>query len=250
MRLRHTGQVVGIVTVLTFKNNGVTYQSLYAILSFLFLYIALYAFDDAHDRVSDVTVHPDRPIPRGIFTVRQVYAIGIIALCLGILSAFGLRPYQLILFFSVAILGFTVIFLKMSSILRAMLISLMIFILFPFSELSLKSVIYGLIVVLPHIAGSIVKDFLHSDGDERIGLDPPPTWARHVAGSLFIACGGVAILPIALNLVSWQYIPLIIPTIVSCVILGIRALYGKYLKVYIYGGVGMISALAAFAASA
>ena len=186
MRARHTGQVVGIVTVLSVKSGGFSFQSILAIASFLFLSIALFSFDDARDSVGDSIIHPKRPIPKGVFTVNQVYFMGFVFFCLAITSAYSLLLYQFALFLVVAALGLSVIFLKLNSIVRAILTASMVFLLFPFSiSITSKSLLFGLIVALPHVAGSITKDFIHRKGDERIGLQPPARWSRFVASSLF-----------------------------------------------------------------
>lgn len=247
IRVRHTGQVVGIVTVLSVKRHGFSVQSMLAIASFLFLFIALYSFDDAQDSVGDKLIHPNRPIPTGVLTVNQVYLFGTLFFCLGIASAYSLLFMQFVFFLVVAVLGFAVIFLKLNSIVRAIFTAAMIFLLFPFSmSVSSKSLLFGLIVALPHVAGSITKDFIHLKGDERVGLQPPAYWTRYVAGGLFFICGGIILLPIILNVVSWVYIPLISPTFVSCLILGYKVLNQQYPKVYIYGGIAMLSTLLAF----
>jgi 4-hydroxybenzoate polyprenyltransferase len=247
IRLRHTGQVVGIVTVLSVKRHGFTVESLLAIASFLFLFIALYSFDDAHDSVGDKLIHPNRPIPTGVLTVNQAYLFGTLFFFLGVTSAYNLLLIQFVLFLVVAVLGFAVIFLKLTSMVRAIFTAVMIFLLFPFSmSVSSKSLLFGLIVALPHVAGSITKDFIHLEGDERVGLQPPAYWTRYVASGLFFICGGIILLPIILNVVSWHYIPLIVPTLVSCLILGYKVFNQQYPKVYIYGGIGMLSALVAF----
>jgi len=247
IRVRHTGQVVGIVTVLSVKRHGFSVQSLLAITAFLFLSIALFSLDDAHDSVGDRLIHPKRPIPSGAFTIKQVYLIGTLFLCLGLASASSLSFQQFVAFLVVAILGFAVIFLKITSILRAILTASMIFLLFPFSmAVSFKSLLFGLIVALPHVAGSITKDIIHREGDERVGLQPPAYWTRYVASGLFFLCGGVVLLPFVLKLVSWLYVLLIVPTFVSCLVLGYNVLNRQYPKVYIYGGIGMLSALVAF----
>jgi 4-hydroxybenzoate polyprenyltransferase len=233
--------------MLSIKRHGFSVQSMLAIASFLFLSIALFSFDDAHDSVGDKLIHPNRPIPTGVFTVNQVYLIGTLCFCFGIASAYNLLFLQFLLFLVVAVLGFAVVFLKLNSIVRAILTASMIFLLFPFStSISSKSLLFGLIVALPHIAGSITKDFIHLKGDERIGLQPPVYWTRYVASGLFFICGGVILLPIALNLVSWLYVPLIVPTFVSCLMLGYKVLNQQYPKVYIYGGIAMLSTLIAF----
>jgi len=247
MRVRHTGQVVGIVAVLSVKRHGFSVQALLAIASFLCLSIALFAFDDAHDSEGDRLIHPHRPIPAGVLTVKQVYLVGALFFCLGLASAYTLRFQQFILFLVVAVLGFAVIFVKLTSMVRALFTATMIFLLFPFSTpMSAKSLLFGLIVALPHVAGSITKDFIHRKGDERAGLQPPAHWTRYLASGLFFICGGVILLPIALNLVSWPYIPVISPTFVSCLILGYKVFNQQYPKVYIYGGIAMLSTLVAF----
>lgn len=250
VRLRHTGQVVAIVSILSIKSHGISVQSVFAIISSLFLCISLFSFDDAHDYISDLIVHPERPIPRGLLTINRIYSIGAICFCLGLFFSASLMFYQFVLFLSIAVLGFCVIFLRLGPMLKAIFTASMIFMLFPFStSISLKSVLFGLTVALPHIAGSIAKDFIHSKGDEKIGIKTPPNWARYVAGLIFFVDGGILLLPVVLNIVGWIYVPLILPTLLSCLMLGNRIFKGQYQKVYVYGGIGMVSALVAFAAN-
>lgn len=250
MRFRHTGQIIGIVSILSIKSHGVSAQSIFAITASLFLSIALFYFDDAHDHKSDLKAHPERPIPLGILTSNQVYLIGTASLCLGISFAASLTPSQLVLFLSAAVMGLASIFLKLVSIIRAAFTASMIFLLFPFStSISLKCILFGLIVAFPHVAGSIAKDFIHSRGDERIGLQPPKYWTRYMASLIFFMSGGLILIPPILNLVDWLYIPIIFPTLMSCLVLGINVLRRQYRKVYVYGGIGMISSLVAFAIS-
>jgi 4-hydroxybenzoate polyprenyltransferase len=248
LRLRHTGQIVGIVTILSLKSIGFTMDTFFAITSFLFLSTAIFFFDDARDEASDRIVHTQRPIPQGVFTTRQVYLMGTVALCLGIGCALFLQIHQAILFVIVACVGLIVIFMKLESIIRAILSASMIFLLFPFSApISFKTLLFGLSVTLPHIAGSITKDFLHTPGDRQIGLQSPVAWAPYAASSLFILTAGVIILPALFKLVSEFYVLLMSPTIVSSVILAYKVFQRQYQKVYIYGGIAMLSTLLAIA---
>jgi 4-hydroxybenzoate polyprenyltransferase len=63
--------------------------------------------------VSDAFVHPERPIPNGIYTPRQVYAMGIVALVVGGVFAANLLPHQFLLYLTAALFGSAVIFLKL-----------------------------------------------------------------------------------------------------------------------------------------
>lgn len=244
MRVRYTAQVVGIVLVLSLKSSGFSPQSMFAIASFLCLSIALFCIDDAYDHEGDLIIHPRRPIPRGKFTVNQVYLIGALLFCLGTLSVFGLMLHQIMIYFIVAILGFSVVTVKLSSLLKATLTASMMFLLFPFSApLHLKTYLFGLMVALPHFSGSISKDFIHWKGDEKIGLEHPQEWLRYVASFIFFMDSMIILIPIILNIVHWSYIPLSLPTIISCLVLGKKILNREYQKVYIYGGIGMISSL-------
>lgn len=248
IRIRHTGQVIGIISVLSIKSQGITIQSIFAISCYLCLCIALFSFDDAHDYKSDLLAHPERVIPKGVFTTNQIYLVGTTTLFIGMLLASSLMFYQFMIYVSTAILGFIVIFVKMNSILRAIINALMIFLLFPFGiSINLKSLFFGLIIAIPHIAGSITKDFLHSKGDEKIGLRPPTNFYRYVASALFFISSGTILLPILFNLVVWYYIPLIFPTFVSSLILGRKVLNRENKMVYLYGAIGMISTLVTFA---
>jgi hypothetical protein len=128
------------------------------------------------------------------------------------------------------------------------LIASMIFALFPFAApITMTNLIFGLIVVLPHIAGSIAKDVVHATGDARIGLTAPAPWGRYAASALFFVSSGLILLPALLALVDWLYLLLIFPTLASCLLLGVEVLRGHYDRVYRYGAVGMVGALVAIA---
>lgn len=247
MRPRHTAQIVGIVAIFSIASHGVSIQSLYAIISSLFLSISIFFLDGAHDYKSDQIVHPQRPIPKGLITIRQAYAGGALFLFMGILFASMLLFYQFAIFLVSTFIAIAIVFFHVKSVLRASLTAFLIWALFPFSAFpDLKTVLFGLIVALPHVGGSIAKDFIHSRGDMIQGLEPPPDWARYLASAAFFLSGAIVWLPKILNFVTWFYVPPIIFTDVSCVILGFRVLKGRYEKVYIYGGIGMCSALTAF----
>lgn len=247
LRLRHTAQVVGIVTILSIASHGFSTHSLYAIISSLFLCIAIFFLDDAHDYKSDQIVHPQRPIPKGLITSRQAYVTGILSLLAGTFFASMLFSYQLILFTASTIVAVLVIFLNLQSVLRAFFNAFLIWTLFPFAAFpDLKIVLFGLIMALPHIGGSITKDFLHSHGDAIQKLKPPPKWSKYLAASTFFTMGFIVWIPLILHFITWFYILPMILTQVSCILLGARILKGHYERVYVYGAVGMCSTLIAF----
>ena len=166
---------------------------------------------------------------------------------MGILFASQLLYYQFAIFLTSTAIATAIIFFNIKSILRASLIASLIWALFPFGAFpDLKTVLFGLIVALPHVGGSIAKDFIHSRGDKIQGLKPPPNWAKYLASATFFLSSAIAWLPVILDFVNWFYIPPILLTDVSCIVLGVKVLKGRYEKVYIYGAVGMCSALAAF----
>ncbi len=247
IRLRYTAQVVAIVAIFSITTHGVTASSLFAIISSLFLSISIFCFDEAHDLKTDQIVHPNRPIPKGLITVRQAYLIGTTFLLLGIFLSATLFLYQFVIFIVSSITAIAIIFSKIKSVIRAFLNAFLIWTLFPFSaQLDLKIVLFGLIVSFPHFGGSIAKDFIHYPGDKIHNLEPPPLWSKYLVSISFFLASAIIFLPLLLNLVSWYYVPPIMFTNVSCLILGFYVLKKRYDKVYFYGGIGMVSALIAF----
>ena len=247
MRPRHTAQIVGIVAILSITSHGVSSRSLYAVVSSFLLSISIFLLDDAHDWTSDKIVHPHRSIPEGVITTRQAYLAGATLLFIGTLVASALLLYQFAIFLASTAITIAIIFFNIKSVLRASITAFLIWALFPFAAFpDMKTVLFGLIVALPHFGGSIAKDFIHSRGDTLQGLEPPPDWAKYPASAVFFACGAIVWLPKILNLVTWYYTPPIFFTFISCIILGVRILKEHYEKVYIWGGIGMISALTAF----
>lgn len=247
IRLRYTAQIVAIVAIFSITNHGVTIPSLSAIISSLLLSISIFCFDEAHDLKTDQIVHPNRPIPKGLITVRQAYLSGIIFLLIGIFLSSTLFLYQFVIFIVSSIIAISIIFSNINSIMCAFLNAFLIWTLFPFSAyLDLKTVLFGLIVSFPHFGGSIAKDFIHYSGDKMQNLEPPPVWSKYLVSISFFVASAIVFLPKLLNLVSWYYIPPIIFTNISCLILGFYVLKERYDKVYFYGGIGMVSALIAF----
>ena len=247
IRLRYTAQIVAIVAIFSITNHGVTIPSLSAIISSLLLSISIFCFDEAHDLKTDQVVHPNRPIPKGLITVRQAYLSGIIFLMIGIFLSSTLFLYQFVIFIVSSIIAIVIIFSNIKSIMRAFLNAFLIWTLFPFSAyLDLKTVLFGLIVSFPHFGGSIAKDFIHYPGDKIQNLESPPVWAKYLVSISFFLASAIVFLPKLLNLVSWYYMPPIIFTNISCLILGFYVLKERYDKVYFYGGIGMVSALIAF----
>jgi 4-hydroxybenzoate polyprenyltransferase len=247
VRPRHTAQVVGIVAILSISSHGFSTLSLYTVLSSFFLSIAIFFLDDAHDYESDIVIHAQRPIPERLITVRQAYLGGAVALAIGVFLASLLLFHQFLIFLISATVAVAVIFVSIQSTLRACLNAFLIWSLFPFAAFpDLKTVLFGLIVALPHVGGSIMKDVLHQKGDEVQRLKGPPEWSRYLASVAFLAAAVVACLSPLLGLVSWLYVPPTMVTQVCCVILAVKTLKRHYEKVYVYGAIGMLSSLAAF----
>ena len=251
VRLRHTSQVVGIVTALSVASHGFSVQSLYAVVSSFFLCIAVFLFDDANDHESDKIAHPQRVIPRMLVTVRQAYLVGTVFLFMGILLASILLFHQFSIYLISTAVAMMVIFLRIKPLPRAFLNAFLMWSLFPFAAyIDLKTVLFGLMVALPHVGGSIAKDFVHFQGDSLQKLDPPQVWSKYVASVSFFLAGFILWLPLPLGFVGWLYIPPTSVTYISCLILGFKVLKGHFEKVYVYGAIGMLSSLIAFLISA
>ena len=246
-RPRHTAQIVGIVAILSITSHGISMQSIYAIIASLLASIAIFLFDDAHDYESDRAVHPERAVPKGYISIRQAYTAGIILLSTATVFASLLLLYQFATFLVFATVAAAIVFLRLSCVTRAILTASVIGAAFPFGAFpDLRTLLFGLIVALPHLGGTIAKDFIHSTGDQNQGLEPPPNLAKYLASAAFFLTGFVLWVPPVLDFVTWLYIPPIIFTHVSCMVLGANILRDRYEKVYLYGGIGMCGVLTAF----
>jgi 4-hydroxybenzoate polyprenyltransferase len=246
VRARHTFQVVGIVAVFSLTTHGFSSQSLYAVVAAFFLSVATFFFDDAHDVESDRVVHPERSISKGEVSARTAYLLGATSLFAAVLLASMLQIQQFVIFIVVSITAIGIVFLNLGSVTRAFLTAFVIWALFPFSAFpEARIMLFGLMISLPHIGGSIAKDFLHSAGDASLGLKPPPHWARYVASIAFFLGSAVVGFPFFLGFTGWLYLPFILPTMITCLLLGVDAAKGEYRRIYIYGRIGMISTLLA-----
>ncbi|UCD96766.1 MAG: hypothetical protein JSV35_01540 [Candidatus Bathyarchaeota archaeon] len=247
VRPRYTAQITGIVVIISLMDYGASLPTLFAVSSSFLLSIAVFVFDDARDVKADRIVHPERPIPAGSLTTRQGYMASALLTLAAALIASQLALIQFTIFLFSTMIAITIVFVNMTSTLRASLIALLIWSLFPFAGFpDLRNILFGSIVALPHVGGSIAKDFAHSKGDQLQGLEQPPVWSRYLASiTLMLSSGIVWLLPV-LDLVHWLYIAPIVFTSGSCIILSVEVLRENYGKAYIYGGIGMLSSLIAF----
>jgi heme O synthase-like polyprenyltransferase len=246
-RTRYAAQVSGIVAIFSVRDGFAATKVIPSVASIVLLSMALFFLDDAHDYRSDLIVHPEREIPKGRLKPRDVYMAGVALLSLGVLSASFLSMVQLGVFSAITLLGVAVIFVPMRSTVRSILTASMIWALVLFSHpvFELRTILFGLLVGLPHVGGSIVKDLVHSRGDVEIGLCPPGDHARHVAAVSFFLSIFVAGLLLFLELASWVFAVLILPTIVCSALLGLNVLRRNYEGLYRLGAIGMMSTLAA-----
>ena len=248
LRIRHTAQVAGIVALVGLKNRVDFGHLVSPVLAILSLTVSLFFLDDAHDYKSDVVVHPGRAVPRGVVASETLLFLGIPILVSAILVALTLSRFQLFCFATIAFSGLVVVYLRLPSVLRSMLAAYMIWALFPFGTGSMNAgtLLFGLVVALPHIGGNIAKDFIHQKGDQKIGLPRPHTKSKYIAASAFLTCSIVLWIPVALGLVNWYYTGFILLTFLSCLFLGAELLLNRFGKVYLLGAVGMIASLLAF----
>ena len=240
----------GVTAIASFASHGFTIESIFTIIAIFFLAAGLYAIDDSTDLEADRIIHPQRPLPKGLINQRSTFALGLAFTIVGAFTSVNLRPYQIYLFFTIMTFGFAIIFIKLNALIRALLVSSMMGFLFPFGAfLDLQSILFGLMIGLPHIGASIAKDYLHVQGDSLQGFSSPPIWAKYLAAYLFLISGIVVWIPMILRLVNWLYAPFILVTCLCSLILFLKILKGDYQKVYPLGGIAMTFTLIAIVVS-
>lgn len=247
---RHLMYVGSVTAIASFASHGFTVESMFTIIAITLLAAGLFAIDDSTDIEADRIIHPQRPLPSGLISQRSAFVFGLASVIVGAYTSLNLKTYQICLFFAIMTFGFVIIFIKLGTLIKALIVSCMIGFLFPFGAfLDLQSMLFGLMIGLPHIGASIAKDYLHVRGDSLRGLPSPPIWAKYLAAYLFLMSSIVVWVPKILRLVGWLYAPPILVTCLCCFILCLRILKGDYQKVYLLGGIAMTFTLMAFVVS-
>jgi geranylgeranylglycerol-phosphate geranylgeranyltransferase len=181
-----------------------------------------FALNDYFDRESDAIIKPQRPIPSGALSLRQVMAISSFLFVLGLILAFLINwlSLEILLIDSILLIIYSAFVKKKSGFAANILVGILTGTAFVYGEATISNDLSLISLSLYPIAfgtigGNILRDILSREGDSKIGYPTLPqrignTSSEKVAAVFFTATGVLAPLPYILGKFSVYYLPLIL----------------------------------------
>ena len=196
--------------------------ALMAFFSMAFITSAGFSINDYFDKESDAVIKPQRPIPSGALSLKQVVAISAFLFTLGLaLAAFiNTLSFAILLIDSVLLLIYSMRVKRKSGFAANILVGILTGTAFLYGEATIFNNISLISLSLYPIAfgtigGNVLRDVLSLEGDSKVGYPTLPqkignTGAVKVAAFFFIACGVLAPLPYFIGQFTVYYLPLIL----------------------------------------
>lgn len=188
--------------------------------SMAFITSAGFSINDYFDRESDAIIKPKRPIPSGIFSLKQVVALSAFLFTVGLALAFLINwlSFVILLVDSILLVIYSSVIKKKSGFVANILVGLLVGTAFIYGEatvsqqislvsLSLYPICFGT------IGGNILRDILSLEGDTKTGYPTLPKTIGNktsvrIAAFFFIVTAILAPLPFFLQF-SYYYLFLI-----------------------------------------
>jgi geranylgeranylglycerol-phosphate geranylgeranyltransferase len=180
-----------------------------------------FAINDYFDRESDAVIKPNRPIPSGALSLKQVVAISSVLFTAGLVMAFFINwlSFAIIAADSALLLVYSMIVKRKSGFVANVLVGVLTGTAFMYGEATISSPpTVSLIslslypIALGTIGGNVLRDVLSLDGDSKIGYPTLPqkigvSKSAKVAAVFFLLTGLFAPLPFFVGNFSVYYLP-------------------------------------------
>jgi geranylgeranylglycerol-phosphate geranylgeranyltransferase len=185
-----------------------------------FITSAGFAINDYFDRESDAVIKPNRPIPSGALSFKQVVAISGVLFTAGLVMAFFINwlSFAIIAADSALLLVYSMIVKRKSGFIANVLVGILTGTAFMYGEATISSPpTVSLIslslypIALGTIGGNVLRDILSLDGDSKIGYPTLPqkigaSKSAKVAAVFFLLTGLFAPLPFFVGNFSVYYL--------------------------------------------
>ncbi len=190
--------------------------------SMAFITSAGFSINDYFDKESDAVIKPQRPIPSGALSLKQVVAISAFFFTLGLLFAalINTLSFAILLIDSVLLLIYSALIKKKSGFAANILVGILTGTAFIYGEATIFNTVSLISLSLYPIAfgtigGNVLRDVLSREGDAKVGYPTLPLKIGDkntvkVGAFFFTACGVLAPLPYLLGTFSICYLPLIL----------------------------------------
>jgi geranylgeranylglycerol-phosphate geranylgeranyltransferase len=190
--------------------------------SMAFITSAGFSINDYFDRESDAVIKPNRPIPSGTLSLKQVVAISVVLFAIGLSFAFLINPLSFVILMvdSILLLLYSAFVKRKSGFAANILVGILVGTAFIYGEATISNTVSLISLSLYPVAcgtigGNVLRDILSLEGDSKIGYPTLPQKIGNknsvkVAAFCFVVTGVLAPLPYALGKFSVYYLPLIL----------------------------------------
>ncbi|MCW4007500.1 MAG: UbiA family prenyltransferase [Candidatus Bathyarchaeota archaeon] len=221
---------LALLTAFAINKNFLSVEvALLSFFSMAFITSAGFALNDYFDRESDAVIKPKRPIPSGALSLKQVVAIAVLFLVMGLGFAALINKFCLIILLvdSILLVIYSAFIKRKSGFAANILIGILTGTAFLYGE----AVTLGADVIMPTslllaslslypiafgtIGGNILRDVLSLEGDAKVGYPTLPQKigianAVRVAVVFFLITSVSAPLPYLLGQFTVYYLPLML----------------------------------------
>ncbi len=210
------------LAILTTNGNISLQLCLLTFFSMAFITSAGFSINDYFDKESDAVIKPQRPIPSGALSLKQVITISALLFAVGLVLGYFINwlSFGILATDSVLLLVYSWLVKRKSGFAANILVGILTGTAFMYGE----ATVYGSIslvsltlypIACGTIGGNVLRDILSLEGDTRVGYPTLPQKignpnSAKVAAGFFIACGLLAPLPYFLGKFGVYYLPLIL----------------------------------------
>ncbi len=214
---------LALLTSLAITKGAVAPQTaLLAFISMSFITSAGFSINDYFDRESDSIIKPQRPLPSGVMTLKQVLAVSMILFTVGLVFAalINTLSFVILIIDSILLIIYSALIKKKSGFAANILVGLLTGTAFLYGEAIVFNTITLVSTSLYPIAfgtigGNVVRDILSREGDAKVGYPTLPLKvgdkaAVKISAFFFTLCGALAPLPYLIGNFTIFYLPLIL----------------------------------------
>lgn len=217
------------LAILTVNGSLNAVTLLLTFFSMAFITSAGFSINDYYDKESDAVIKPQRPIPSGALSLRQVVAVSVVLFLigLGLASLINTLSLMILLADSVVLVVYSAFLKRKSGLAANIVVGVLTGTAFLYGEavtlgpnaVSLTALTFASLSLYPiacgTIGGNVLRDILSIEGDAKVGYPTLPqkigvSRAAKVAAGFFVACGVLAPLPFLVGEFGVLYLPLIL----------------------------------------
>lgn len=190
--------------------------------SMAFITSAGFAINDYFDRESDALIKPNRPIPSGALSLKQVIAVSGVLFTVGLIMAAYINwlSFAIIVADSLLLIVYSTLVKRKSGFVANVLVGILTGTAFMYGEATVLGTVSLISLSLYPIAfgtigGNVLRDILSVEGDSKVGYPTLPqkigsAKSAKVAALFFTLTGVFAPLPYFIGQSTLYYLPFIL----------------------------------------